>query len=232
MAKTELHEIKKGQTGKGYLIENDGYISMESGDNKRLVEEFNASEEWHCPYPFIVSAVLQKHSKLNANGRIYPKAVLEREAEKYQQRIKEHRALGELNHPESATIDLGRISHNIIEMHWEGMTLVGKLELNLSQGFIKYGICSTMGDTCANLLLNGYKIGVSSRAVGSVENKMGQMIVGDDLELQCWDIVSDPSTNGSWIGDSLDELSPYIESKEHKGSVIQEKVDKIKKLLN
>ena len=93
------------------------------------------------------------------------------------------------NHPAESTIDLGRISHNIIELHWEGRTLVGEMELNLSKGFVKHGICSTLGDTVANLLLNGYKIGVSSRGVGSVEQKLGVYTVGDDFELICWDVV-------------------------------------------
>ena len=131
----------------------------------------------------------------------------------YQQKIAEHRAYGELNHPSESTIDLGRISHNIIELHWEGHTLVGKMELNLSRGFVNEGIVSTMGDMAANLLLNGYKIGVSSRGVGSVENKLGTYIVGPDFELICWDVVSDPSTPGAYIG-RKENLEQYIENNE------------------
>ena len=149
----------------------------------------------------------------------------------YQQRINEKRALGELNHPAESTIDLGRISHNIVELHWEGNTVVGKLELHLSRGFIKHGIVSTMGDMAANLLLSGYKIGVSSRGVGSVEQKLGQYVVGDDFELICWDIVSDPSTPGAWMGDEY-ELKQYVESKENKkNKVISEKINKITNIL-
>lgn len=136
------------------------------------------------------------------------------------------------NHPSDSTIDLGRISHNIIELHWEGKTLVGKLELNVTQGFVKYGIASSFGDTIANLLLNGYKIGVSSRGVGSVEQKMGQYIVGDDFELICWDIVADPSTPNAYIGSSREELQPYLESKNYNNKTnINEKIDKIKNIL-
>jgi hypothetical protein len=136
------------------------------------------------------------------------------------------------NHPESSTIDLGRISHNIIECHWEGKTLVGKIEFNLTEGFRKHGICSSLGDTCANLILNGYKIGVSSRAVGSVKTQFGKTVVQDDLELICWDVVATPSTPGSYIG-NREDLQMYIEndvSKEHKDT-LNEKIDKIKKLL-
>lgn len=134
------------------------------------------------------------------------------------------------NHPSESTIDLSRISHNIVELHWEGATLVGKMELNTTEGFRKYGIVSSRGDEVANLLLNGYKIGVSSRGVGSVEQRLGQNIVGDDFELICWDVVSDPSTPGAWIGDS-GELQQYVESKVSRPS-LNEKIEKIKNILN
>jgi hypothetical protein len=213
MTKNNLVEIKKNQTGTGLLIENDGYISMDKGHNKTIKEEFENSGEWHVPYPFIVDAVFQKYDIKNANGRIYPEGTLKKQVELYQQKIAEHRAYGELNHPSESTIDLGRISHNIIELHWEGHTLVGKMELNLSRGFVNEGIVSTMGDMAANLLLNGYKIGVSSRGVGSVENKLGTYIVGPDFELICWDVVSDPSTPGAYIG-RKENLEQYIENNE------------------
>lgn len=231
MKKTELVEIKKGKTGHGLLIEHDGYISMSDKANKPLLENIHTDNGWHCPYPFIVSAVFQKYGIQNANGRIYPEAVLKKQVEVYQQKINEHRAIGELNHPSESTVDLGRVSHNIIELHWEGRTLVGKMELNLSQGFVQHGIVSTMGDMAANLLLNGYKIGVSSRGVGSVEQKLGKMIVGDDFELICWDIVSDPSTPYAWIGSTDDDIQAYVESKSSDKNVISEKINKIKELL-
>ena len=147
--------------------------------------------------------------------------------------IESHESLGELNHPAESTIDLDRIAINIIELHWEGRTLVGKLEINTSYGFRKYGIVSTRGDQMANLLLNGYKIGVSSRGVGSVEQKLGQYIVGDDFELICWDVVSDPSTPGAYIG-TQEELTQYLESdttKEEKPK-LNEKINRIKSILN
>ena len=231
MNKNDIFEIKKNNIGTGLLIENDGYISMKDEFNHKLLESFSSGDDWKCPSPFIVHAVFQKYGIKNANGRIYPEQVLKRQVELYQERIREHRATGELNHPSESTIDLGRISHNIIELHWEGRTLVGKLELNLSPGYVKFGIVSTMGDMAANLLLNGYKIGVSSRGVGSVEQKMGQYIVGDDFELICWDIVSDPSTNGSWIGADEAELQPYVENKQIKGNIVSEKINKINKIL-
>jgi len=230
MDKKDLQEIKKGEYGHGLLIENDGYISMtESAHNKKIYESMNGGE-WNVPNPFIVDAVFQKFDIKNANGRVYPERTLKKQVELYQQKINEHRAYGELNHPAESTIDLGRISHNIIELHWEGRTLVGKLELNISEGFRKLGIVSTMGDMAANHLLNGYKIGVSSRGVGSVEQKLGQTIVGDDFELICWDIVSEPSTPGAFIGNE-ESLSQYVENKNPKKEMLKEKLNKIDKIL-
>lgn len=230
MKKNDLVEIKKNNVGKGLLIENDGYMSI-SDKQTQYIKESLGNGEWHCPYPFVVDAVFQKFGIKNANGRIYPEGILKKQVALYQQRIQEKRALGECNHPSDSTIDLGRISHNIIELHWEGRTLVGKLELNVTQGFVKHGIASSFGDTIANLLLNGYKIGVSSRGVGSVEQKMGQYIVGDDFELICWDVVADPSTPNAYIGSSREELQPYMESVERGTSTLNEKMNKIKDIL-
>lgn len=233
MNKTDLVEIKKGEFGTGLLIENDGYISINDTEHNKLIkEEFDNAAEWHVPNPFIVDAVFQKYDIKNANGRIYPERVLKKQVEAYQQRIRERTAYGELNHPAESTIDLGRISHNIIELHWEGRTLVGKMELNISEGYRRSGIVSTMGDMAANLLLNGYLIGVSSRGVGSVEQKLGRTIVGDDFELICWDIVSDNSTPGAKISmNGREELSQYIEDKTPTKKKINEKLDKINKIL-
>lgn len=232
MKKSELEIIKEGKTGHGILIEHDGYLSV---DKTKFLKEGIGDGGWYVPHPFVVDAVFQKFGIKNANGRIYPEGILKREVEKYQRMIDERMATGELNHPSESTIDLGRVSHNIVELHWEGSTLVGKMELNTTEGFRKYGIISSRGDDAANLLLNGYKIGVSSRGVGSVEQKLGQYIVGDDFELICWDVVSTPSTPGSYISmDGPEELQQYVENKveNSKRPQINEKIEKIKNILN
>lgn len=211
-----LTEIHKGEIGTGLLIECDGYISKDCGNNQQLFESYNKinegiDNEFHCPYPFIVDAVFQKYDIENANGRIYPEHILKREVQKYLKIINEKRAIGECNHPESSTIDLSRVSHNIIELHWEGHTLVGKMEILVSEGFRKHGIISCQADQVAHLLLSGIKIGVSSRGLGSVTQRMGTLYVGDDFELVCWDIVSDPSTPGAFISQKQGDLQQYVE---------------------
>lgn len=201
---------------------------MSEGENKALFESYNKlnegteNGEFHCPYPFVVSAVFQKFGLENANGRIYPEHVLKKCVAEYQKNINEKRAYGEQNHPSETTIDLGRIAMNILELHWVDRTLVGKLEVITTPGFRKYGIVSTPGDSTANLLLQGLKVGVSSRGIGSVENKMGKYIVGEDYELICWDFVSDPSTSCAWVDKNEENLQPYIESFERKGYIINE----------
>ena len=220
MDRKNLVEIHKGESGTGLLIEHDGYISMECGDNKKLFEDINSNTEddFHCPRHFIVSAVFQKYGVENANGRIYPEHVLKKEVERYMAKINEKRAIGELNHPSESIIDLSRVAMNIIELHWEGRTLVGKLELLTSPGFRKYGIISNEADQAANLLLSGIKIGVSSRGLGTVTNKMGVLYVADDYEIVCWDIVSDPSTPQAWITPEDNIPQQYIENVENNDS--------------
>ena len=231
-----LVEIRKGESGTGLLIEHDGYISIECGDNKKLFEEINSNtdDDFHCPRHFIVSAVFQKYGVENANGRIYPEHVLKKEVERYMAKINEKRAIGELNHPSESVIDLSRVAMNIIELHWEGRTLVGKLELLTSPGFRKYGIISNQADQTANLLLSGIKIGVSSRGLGTVTNKMGVLYVSDDYESVCWDIVSDPSTPQAWITPEDNIPQQYIESVENNDSKSKlfEKLDKFNEWLN
>ena len=235
MEKKKLTEIKKGEEGHGLLIEHDGYISSDCGDNKKLFEEIKSgkSSEFFCPNPFIVSAVFQKFGIQNANGRIYPEDILKKEVEKYQQKIAERRAIGECNHPSESVIDLSRVAINIVELHWEGRTLVGKMEILVSEGYRRHGIISCEGDQIAHLLLNGIKIGVSSRGLGTVTNRMGVLYVGDDFELVCWDVVSEPSTPGSWVSDSYENLKQYVETKEYKNkNQLLEKLEVFSDWLN
>lgn len=237
MEKNKLVEIKRGETGTGLLIEHDaGFISVDVGENKKLFEDIRneiATGEFKCPYPFIVSAVFQKFGIENANGRIYPEHVLKREVEKYMAKIKEKRAIGECNHPSESVIDLSRVAMNIIELHWEGHTLVGKLEIIMSPAYIKYGMITCQGDQIANLLLQGIKIGVSSRGLGTVTNKMGVLYVADDYEIVCWDVVSDPSTPDAWITKEDEIPQQYIESKnnENKPKLLED-LNKFEDWLN
>jgi hypothetical protein len=232
-----ITEIKKGQTGTGLLIENDGYVSLDMPENKILTEAFGIDgpgriKPKDLPDPFIVSAVFQKFGIENANGRIYPEGILKSAVEKYLTNIRDRRGYGELNHPSESSIDLGRIAMNIIDLEWRGHTLIGKMEIPISDGFRNFGIVSTCADMLAQWLISGLKVGVSSRGLGSVTKQFNKLVVGDDYEIVCWDVVSQPSTPLAFIGMNDDELSPYIESKKTDKPIVNEnKFEKFDKWL-
>lgn len=141
-----------------------------------------------------ISGVLQRANAQNQNGRVYPKPILEREAKRYMQLIEERRALGELDHPESTVVNLKNVSHNIVEMHWEGDNLCGTLEI----------LSTPSGNIVKGLMKNNIRLGVSSRGVGSV-NQLGESAVevDEDFNLICFDIVSNPSTQGAFLAEGI-----------------------------
>ena len=138
----------------------------------------------------LVNGVLQRAGAENQNGRVYPKSILEREAKKYEQLIKERRALGELDHPDSSVINLKNVSHNIREIHWEGDDLVGTVEI----------LPTPSGNILKELLNAGILLGISSRGMGSTKPVGGNKVeVQEDFELVGWDFVSNPSTHGAFM---------------------------------
>ncbi|NBW58562.1 primosomal protein [bacterium] len=139
----------------------------------------------------IVKGVLQRAAATNQNGRVYPKEILMREAKKYSDiNIKERRALGELDHPDSSVVNLNNVSHNIVEMHWDGNDLVGTVEV----------LSTPSGNILKELFKCGIKLGISSRGLGSVK-QLGEnrVEVQDDFELIAFDFVSNPSTQGAFL---------------------------------
>jgi hypothetical protein len=227
----EIKIIKPGQTGFGYLIEQDaGYIDPKDKRNNNFITEIAKLGEGQSiiAEPLVLYVILQKYGIENRNGRIYPEAILKREANLYQKLIDERRALGESDHPESSIISVDRVAHNINEIWWEGHTLMGKIEIIMSPGFVKYGIISCEGDKVANLIRLGYRIGVSSRGVGSLKEIGGKNIVQDDFEIICWDIVTSPSTPGSWMFAKREQARPFTESVEKKPLLLT----KLDKFLN
>jgi hypothetical protein len=219
--------LKPTEEGHGYIIEyNSGYITPEltckdgTCSNYNLIREFksnmNLTQDGPLPDKIEIYAVLQKWGVENKNGRVYPKEILVREAKRYQEFIDMGTSLGELNHPESSIIDGERVSHRITEIWWEGKTLMGKLELDTTPGYHKMGVISSVGDKVLNMIRKGWTVGISSRGVGSLKNEGGKNVVQDDFELICWDIVTSPSTPGSWISTEEGDLKPFMESNQNK----------------
>ena len=142
--------------------------------------------------PLMVSGIIQRAEAKNQNGRIYPKDILEREIKKYAEGpVKERRAMGELDHPESSVINLQNVSHNIIEVRMKGNDVYGKVEI----------LSTPAGNILKELFRNGITVGISSRGMGSVKENVseGTVEVQDDFELLCFDFVSTPSTHGAYM---------------------------------
>jgi hypothetical protein len=157
----------------------------------------------------IVNGVLQRSGAKNQNGRVYPKEILMREANKYNDsQIKERRALGELDHPESSVVNLANVSHNIGKIWWDGNDLMGQVEI----------LSTPSGNILRELLKNEIKLGISSRGLGSVNNEVNEetgeetLIVQDDFELVCWDFVSNPSTHGAFMHPANESTKSVNES--------------------
>ena len=142
----------------------------------------------------IVKGVLQRADSQNQNGRVYPREVLMKEAKKYAEiQIKERRALGELDHPDSSVVNLNNASHNVLEMHWKGNDLLGTVEV----------LGTPAGNILKELFKSGIKLGISSRGLGSVkeiyEDGQDAIEVQPDFELIAFDFVSNPSTHGAFL---------------------------------
>jgi hypothetical protein len=139
----------------------------------------------------IVSGLVQACDRPNANRRIYPYETLYAQVMKYiDGPIAENRALGELDHPESSVVNLKNVSHNILKLWWEGKELYGDIEI----------LPTPSGNILKQLFQNNITVGISSRALGSVSPiGEGLVQVEDDLDLICWDFVSQPSTYGAYM---------------------------------
>ena len=164
--------------------------------DKRLVEASIKENK-----SLVVKGVIQRAEAKNQKGRVYPREILEREIKKYAEGpIKERRALGELDHPESSVINLQNVSHNVTKVRMVGDDIYGEVEI----------LSTPAGNILKELFRNGITVGISSRGMGSVqENGNGTVEVQDDFELLCFDFVSTPSTHGAFMkpaGRALQEL--------------------------
>jgi len=138
----------------------------------------------------LVEGILATAEVKNGNGRYYPREIWEKEIDKYTQIIKENRATGELDHPDSTIISLKNVSHIIRECWWNGDKVMGKIEI----------LPTVSGNILKALIENNVQVGVSSRGMGSLkEMNEGTLEVQDDFELLCWDFVSTPSNPGSYM---------------------------------
>ena len=137
----------------------------------------------------MLRGIIQRSDTLNQNGRIYPRTILEREIINYQKFIRENRALGECDHPDTSVVELKNASHIVREARMEGDTVYGTVEL----------LDTPSGKILQSLIESGITLGISSRGVGSTKQQGGNLVVQEDFQLICFDIVSEPSTPGAFM---------------------------------
>ena len=152
-----------------------------------LVEEDPKTGKKHA---YIEGVMLQTEVK-NKNGRIYPKEVMQKEVKRYNKEfVEQDRAFGELGHPEGPTINLDKVSHMITKLEEDGNNYVGRAKI----------LSTPNGQIVRNLIDDGAKLGVSSRGLGSLEQKGGAQYVKDDFQLAtAGDIVADPSAPEAFV---------------------------------
>lgn len=188
----EFYQLCDGGKCEDLLTENE----------KALVREQKA---------VFLTGILQRADAENGNGRVYPERTLRREIENYKNLISQNRAVGELDHPDDSVINLKNVSHVVTDVWWNGKDVMGKLKV----------LDTPAGNILKALINSGVTLGISSRALGSVRESQGKTIVEDDLQLICFDIVSEPSTKGAFLGLS-----------ESKKTVSLTKSDKLVRLIN
>jgi hypothetical protein len=152
----------------------------------KLITEHLESE---LNYTVIEGIFMQAESK-NRNGRIYPRDVMEKAVNKYvTEQVAKGRAVGELNHPDGPTINLDKVSHRITELSWDGNNVMGKALV----------LDTPMGQIVKGLVEGGVQLGVSSRGMGTLVQRQGVNVVGNDFILSTVDIVQDPSAPEAFV---------------------------------
>ena len=156
-------------------IQDVEYIVEEKGDKKDMK----------------IRGIFMQADMKNRNGRVYPMGVLQKEVARYNKEfVAEGRAFGELGHPEGPTVNLDRVSHMITKLDADGKNFIGEAKL----------LSTPMGEIAKALINDGGKLGVSSRGMGSIENKSGANYVKDDFYLAtAADIVADPSAPQAFV---------------------------------
>jgi len=172
---------------------------------KRDVTENNA---------MYLTGLMQQCDIQNGNGRVYPQKTLMREVKNYQKLVKEHRALGELDHPDDSVINLRNASHMVTNLWTDGPKVMGTVKV----------LDTPSGGILRSLVSSGVQLGISSRGLGSVSENMQGTVVEDDFQLICFDFVSEPSTPNAFMN--------LQEGKEFKEPNIFTKADRINRALN
>ncbi len=166
-------------------------------DNELIKEAHDTSK------PLVLRHVtLQRANSKNQNGRIYPRDVLTKEVVKYEKEfVQQNRALGELDHPESPVVNLRNVCANVTKIAMKGDSVMGDMQI----------LSTPAGNIVRELVKNNIRLGVSSRGVGTVKNVNEDTLeVQEDYNLICFDVVSNPSTPGAFINESIDPIPQLV----------------------
>ena len=166
-------------------------------DNELIKEAHDTSK------PLVLRHVtLQRANSKNQNGRIYPRDVLTKEVVKYEKEfVQQNRALGELDHPESPVVNLRNVCANVTKIGMKGDSVMGDMQI----------LSTPAGNIVRELVKNNIRLGVSSRGVGTVKNVNEDTLeVQEDYNLICFDVVSNPSTPGAFINESIDPIPQLV----------------------
>ena len=190
-------------------------ISEEIQDVEYICEENENGKK-----DYKIRGIFMQADIKNRNGRVYPMEVLNKEVERYnKQYVNEKRAFGELGHPEGPTVNLDKVSHMITKLYPDGKNFIGEAKI----------MSTPMGEIVKTLMDEGAKLGVSSRGMGSLDQKNGANYVRNDFYLAtAADIVADPSAPNAFV-------QGIMEGKEwvwNNGSLVEAELERAKKRIN
>ena len=189
-------------------------ISEEIQDVEYICEEKNGNKDYR------IKGIFMQADVKNRNGRVYPMEVLQKEVNRYNKEyINEKRAFGELGHPDGPTVNLERASHMITRLYPDGKNFIGEAKI----------MSTPMGEIVKTLMDEGAKLGVSSRGMGSLDQKNGANYVREDFYLAtAADIVADPSAPNAFV-------EGIMEGKEwvwNNGSLVEAELERAKQRIN
>ena len=193
----------------------------------KLITEYTENDTLQCIVEkkedgeknYTIEGVFAQADQKNRNGRVYPKAIMEKAVGKYvDTQVNKKRAVGELNHPEGPTVNLDKVSHLITDLKFEGNDVVGKAQI----------LDTPMGKIVKGLLDGGVQLGVSTRGMGSLEQRNGAMVVKDDFVLSTIDIVQDPSAPDAFVNGIMEGVDWVWDNGVLKPQVIEQMETEIK----
>jgi hypothetical protein len=154
---------------------------------KDLLTEEEKRDIGHGAY--YLTGILQAADIENGNHRVYPYKTLKREIDAYEKLVREHRAVGALDHPDSEVVELKEASHVVTRLWWDGKNVMGTLKI----------LSTPNGKTLRALCEDKIQLGISSRSLGTLKEEGGVSMVEESLELICFDVVHEPSTPGAFL---------------------------------